>query len=329
MDNKYKVSIVIPVYNAKDYLKRCLDSVINQTYKNIEVIAIDDGSIDESRKILDDYASNHKDLIHVYHQENIGVSLTRNKGIYLATGDYLMFMDNDDYIDADYVEKFVFEISKKDYDVVIGGYRRPNSQGAVTEEVKLLCDAEYSKYRIVAAWAKIYKLEYIKNNDIVFLDSNIGEDINFTIQAVLLTKKITILDYIGYNWFYNEESVSNTAHKNLNNNLQFDYLIDNIYGVLSKRNLLDDDYIEYYFIKLIVWFLLYSTRGSDYSLILKELDKNFRWLKDKFPSYKKNPYLKCGYPKGESFFNRFTVFVFIKMYNVHMIKLFLFVYSKV
>ena len=328
MDYKYKVSIIIPVYNAEDYLCRCLDAIINQTYKNIEVIAINDGSSDNSRDILDNYANKYKGLICPYHQENIGVSLTRNKGIQLATGDYLMFMDNDDYIDIDYVEKFVDEISKNDDDVVIGGYRRPNTKGEIIEEVQLICDAEYSKYRVVAAWAKIYKLEYIKNNSILFLNSNIGEDINFTIQAVTLTKKIKIIDYIGYNWFYNKESVSNTAHKNLKNNLQFDYLINNIYGVLAEKNLLNDDYIEYYFVKLIVWFLLYATRGSKYSLILKELDKNFKWLEEKYPLYKRNPYLKYGYPKGESFFNRITVYLFIKMCNLHIIKIFLFIYSK-
>lgn len=329
MDSKNKVSIIIPVYNAEDYLKRCLDSIICQTYKNIEVIAINDGSTDESRNILDDYANKHKGIIFAYHQENIGVSSTRNKGIKLATGDYLMFMDNDDYIDIDCIEKFVYEISRNDYDVVIGGYRRTNTKGKIIEEVKLKCDSEYSKYRIVAAWAKIYRLDYVKNNNIEFLVSNIGEDINFTIQAVLLTKNLKIIDYIGYNWFYNEESVSNTAHKNLGNNLQFDFLINNIYNVLSQRKLLDNYYVEYYFIKLIVWFFLYTSRGSDYYLILNELDKNFKWLKDKFPLYKKNPYLKFGYPKGESFFNRITVYAFIKIYKLNMIKIFLFVYSKI
>ena len=75
---------------------------------------------------------------------------------------------------------------------------------------------------IVAAWAKIYRLDYIKENKIEFLNSNIGEDINFTIQAVSLTDKIKIIDYVGYNWYYNDESVSNTAHKSLSNGLQFD-----------------------------------------------------------------------------------------------------------
>ncbi|MCI9629468.1 glycosyltransferase family 2 protein [Thomasclavelia cocleata] len=329
MDSKYKVSIIIPVFNAEDYLSRCLDSVINQTYKNIEVIAVDDGSNDNSSNILDNYANKYKDIICVYHQKNIGVSKTRNNAIKLATGDYLMFMDNDDYIDTDYVERFVYEILKGNYDVVIGGYRRPNNSGKIIEEIQLKCDAKYSKYRVVAAWAKIYRLDYIKENNIEFLVSNIGEDINFTIQAVLLTDNLKVIDYIGYNWFFNEKSVSNTAHKNLGNKLQFEFLINNIYKILLQKNLLSNHYIEYYFIKLIVWFFLYASRGSDYSLILKELDKNFRWLEDKFPLYKTNPYLKMGYPKGESLFNRLSVYLFIKMHNLHVIKIFLFIYSKI
>ena len=151
-----KVSIVLPVYNAQEYLKRCLDSIFEQNYNNFELIAIDDGSRDNSWEILTDYQNKFSDKMKTIKQENMGVSKTRNKGIDLATGKYLLFVDNDDYFDSNYIGTFVSEIEKGDLDVVIGGYKRPNSNNKIVDQV-ILEDCEYSKFKIVAAWAKIYR----------------------------------------------------------------------------------------------------------------------------------------------------------------------------
>lgn len=328
MEEKSIVSIVIPVYNADKYIDRCLESILNQTYPSLEVILIDDGSTDSSWDKLNDYCKKHPEKIKIFTQSNIGVSKTRNKGIELASGKYLMLMDNDDYIEKDYVERFVQEIEKGDYDVVIGGFQRPDSQGNIIEEVHLNVNEEYSKYKIVAAWAKLYKLDYIKNNHIAFLDSNIGEDMYFTIQAILKTNKVKIIDYVGYNWFYNELSVSNTSHKNLNNNLQFDFLINELYKKIDEGQIVENPYIEYYFVKLVVWFMLYATKGVEFNLISKTLDSNFDWLKKHFPNYKNNKLIGIGNPKGEILMNRVAVWFFVKFYNCGLVKMLLFVYSK-
>ena len=235
-----KVSIILPVYNAEKYLQRCIDSIIGQDYNSIELIAIDDGSKDGSWDILKEYQDRYPSKVIVIKQKNMGVSKTRNKGIQLATGKYLILIDNDDYYDQGYISTFVSAIESGDLDVVIGGYKRPDKDGKIVEQVKLE-NFEYSKYKIVAAWAKIYRLDYIKENKIEFLNSNIGEDINFTIQAVSLTDKIKIIDYVGYNWYYNDESVSNTAHKSLSNGLQFDYLLNSIYDKLIEKNIEMED----------------------------------------------------------------------------------------
>lgn len=320
-----KVSIILPVYNAEEYLERCLDSILEQNYDNIELIAIDDGSIDKSWNILLTYKKNYPNKLLCFRQENMGVSKTRNRGIELATGDYLLLIDNDDYFDEDYINTFVKEIEKRDYDVVIGGYKRPNGQGKIVERVDLE-DYEYSKFKIVAAWAKIYKLSYIKRNNIHFLNSNIGEDIHFTIQAVCLTNKIKIIDYTGYNWFYNENSVSNTAHKSLSNGLQFDYLLNSVYDKLKEKETNFDSYIEYYFIKLNVWFMLYASRKTSYDLVKKTYKDNFLWLEKRFPQYKKNVYLKPGKLKGETLSYSFIIWLFVKMINTKTIYIFLKLY---
>ena len=323
-----RVSIILPVYNAQDYLERCLNSVLNQDYGNIELIAIDDGSSDNSWKILEKYKKTYSKKIEIIKQENMGVSKTRNKGISIATGEYLTFIDNDDYYDVDYISKYVKEIESGDYDVVIGGYKRPNEKGRMIEKVSLK-SCEFSKFKIVAAWAKIYRLSYIKKHNISFLNSNIGEDINFTIQAVTLTKKIKIIDYVGYNWFYNTDSVSNTKHKNLESGLQFDYLLNSIYDKLDKSNIEIDDMIEFYFIKLNVWYLLYTTRHAPYFLIEEAIDFCTKWLKNRFPLFKKNMYLGIGKLPGETVLYQFIIWFFVKMMDRKVIKIFFKVYSKI
>ena len=116
-----KISIIIPVYKVEQYLPECLDSVINQTYKNLEIICVDDGSPDNSGKILDEYASKDN-RIKVIHKENGGVSSARNAGLDIATGDWISFVDADDYIASDFYDKLIGSSKDGEADVVQCGY---------------------------------------------------------------------------------------------------------------------------------------------------------------------------------------------------------------
>ena len=133
-----KISIIIPIYNVKEYLKRCVDSVLNQSYKNIEVILIDDGSTDGSEKICDEYAKKDKRVV-VVHQKNSGVSASRNKGIELATGKYIGFVDSDDYIHKDMFEKLYNSLISTSSSISMCNYQlldvdeKPNDIGEFEE----------------------------------------------------------------------------------------------------------------------------------------------------------------------------------------------------
>lgn len=326
---KPKVSVIIPVYNSEKYIGKCIESVISQTFHDFEIILINDGSKDNSQKILEEYKQKYNDKIVLIKQENMGVSKTRNNAIKLAKGDYIIFIDNDDYIDKEYVETFVKEIEKDDYDVVLGGYKRPNEEGKIIKELKLQQE-EWSKFMIFAPWARIYKKDYLIKNDITFLPVNIGEDVYFNMQAMLLTDKIKIIDYIGYNWYFNTNSVSNTTQKNIKN-LQVYELLNNCYDILKQKNILEKHYeiIEMYFIRYIVWFLLFSTKKVDSKTIKTEYDKIFSWLKSKFPEYKKNKLLGISTPKGEIASVRLTVYFFMLVHKLKLGKLLLLIYSKI
>lgn len=125
-----KVSIIVPIYNVEIYLRKCIDSILLQTYKNLDVILVNDGSPDNSHKICDEYAQKD-DRVIVIHESNVGVSSARNTGLDIASGKYIVFVDLDDYITKDMYELMVYEIEKIEAKMMIYGYDYITENGKV------------------------------------------------------------------------------------------------------------------------------------------------------------------------------------------------------
>ena len=325
-----KVSIIIPVYNSEKYIGRCLDSIINQTYKNLEIICLNDGSKDKSIDVLNEYKKKDKRIV-IVDKQNEGVSKTRNKGIKIATGDYIMFCDNDDYFDKDYVEIYVKAMLKYDADVIMGGYKRPNSKGKILINYSLK-EGKLNKelIKITAPWAKLFKRDYIVKNNIEFLPNNLGEDFYFNIQALIMSEKVYRISYVGYNWYYNEESVSNTTQKSFEKADIFN-LLNNIYKRYEESKSLQNnrEYIEFNLYTYIVWFLGYSQKKYKYKVISKNYDKLFDWYKEKFPNYKKNKFIGFNKPKDESFKFKIMYFIFNILDKLKMGKILIYLYTRI
>ncbi|MEI8103994.1 MAG: glycosyltransferase [Candidatus Moraniibacteriota bacterium] len=320
------VSIIIPVYNGGDRLSKCIESILVNTYQDSEIFLINDGSTDDSWRVIDRYAKKYPDRIRVFDQENQGVALARNIGMQYTTSKYIMFIDQDDSISADYLERFVTAIEKDNLDVVIGGYRRTTERGILFE--MRLQDMLWARYMIMAPWAKIYRRDFLVKNEIKFLDNNIGEDVYFNLQVINLTKKITILDYCGYNWFYNELSVSNTNQKTIKSGIRVMTLLDSTFDRLKQIGAVDKSEVEFYFMRYIVWYLLFVGRKSEYEPMVSEFIKTFDWLKTKFPNFLKNENLSLFHPKGETLRNRFVVSCFIALYKLGLLPFFFRIYSR-
>ena len=193
-----KISIIIPVYNSEKYLKKCLDSVIKQTIKEIEIICINDGSTDKSDLILKEYAKIDS-RIKVYTMENKGVSAARNYGISLAAGEYIGFIDSDDWIDEDFYKNLYNAAKTENADIAVGEIKRVNkfwqkyhlkiNKKSVTEDISekvKLCNVPDKCY----VWNKIYKTKMLKNSDIRFEEGIIYEDVLFTLQILNYSKKL-------------------------------------------------------------------------------------------------------------------------------------------
>lgn len=308
-----KVSVVIPVYNVEKLLKRCIDSLLNQTFSDYELVLINDGSSDHSLDVLNQYKNNPK--IRIYNQKNRGPALTRNRGIKLTKGKYIMFIDSDDYVSSDYIEKYYNAMKTKNYDLVIGGYQK--TTGKKVEFIRKLKDGEFSKYMVMGPVSKLYKKSFLMENKIEFLDTTASEDIYFNALAYSKNPKIKIIDDIGYFYDYNENSLSNTLHKGFNQNVD-------ILGLVTAINYSDIENKElhqYFIIRYLIWYLLYSGKSASSKEFIFEYHKLFNWLKDNISYYRKNKYIK-NYPLGEEKHIHFFIHTFIILDKLHLISLF-------
>lgn len=316
-----KVTIIVPVYNAEENIRFCLDSILNQTAKNFKVLLINDGSTDNSLKIINDYANKYPDIFKVLTQKNKGVVATRHRGIYEADTEYIMFLDNDDFIDKDYVEVHYNAIEKNKYDIVISGYRRATLTEAIFE-IHAKND-EWTKYAINAPWARIYRRSLIIENNVKFLDTVIGEDTFFNLKCYIYTKKIRCIDYIGYNWFYNKESVSNSRQKGLRKECNLLVLMNNVYELYQNRM---DDLVQYFMIRHIIWYLLFSGASASPSRFMEEYERLFEWLKNKNIKLKINWFSKKI--QSEPIKNRIIISIFYWLSKLKLVKIFSKLYCK-
>ena len=217
-----KVSIIVPVYNVEKYLRKCIDSLINQTLNDIEIICINDGSTDKSLKILKEYKNKDSRII-LLNQENSGQSVARNRGIEIAKGEYLGFVDPDDWIDLDYYEKLYNAASTNDTDIAVGGIIRVTGikkkkflnfeKETLTDNTKLkfeLCDVPEKSY----IWNKIYKTQKLKEINLKFEEGRIFEDCIFTPQALFfLGKMVTVPNTYYYYLRRNNSTVKQRSQK--------------------------------------------------------------------------------------------------------------------
>lgn len=214
------VSIIIPIFNVAAYLPKCLDTVIGQTYKDIEIILVDDGSTDESGHIADTYAQQDS-RIRVIHQANQGLSAARNVGLQAATGDYVWFIDSDDYVSTEACERLIEEQSKANADIVIFARYRFNDQGKQWEDAEKNATFSSGKdyiyenltgHFVHAAWNKLIKRSLLIDNHIEFAQGRY-EDCYFSFKSYYFAQKvITISDTLYFYRVNRPTSIVNTIN---------------------------------------------------------------------------------------------------------------------
>lgn len=265
-----KISIIIPVYGVEKYIKQCLESVINQSYKNLEIIIINDGTEDDSMKIVEKYLSDKR--IKVINKENGGLSSARNIGMINSTGEYIYFLDSDDWIENNTIKKLVENVKDTDivganffyYDEVI---KKRKSEKDVLKNIPITKD-EYllTKNVETMVWNKLYKISFLKEKKVNFIEGIIHEDEEFTFKCYMNSPKVKYIEDYTYNYRVNRENSimydSKTKEKN-------DYSIRSLEVIIkSLNNLSKEQFGE--FIKL----RFYLKERALKNLILKKMRKN-------------------------------------------------------
>ena len=214
------ISVVIPVYNVQKYLKNCLDSVVNQTYKNLQIIIIDDGSTDSSGAICDEYAEKDSRIV-VIHQKNQGAGSAKNSGLELIKGDYFSIIDSDDYIELNTYEKMIEYMEKNNVDMVQCLFRKKYMDGSVnvkylsgeTDKQKMsatdFLQGMLNDWKYAVFWNKLFKRELLA--DVRFPENRKIDDEFFTYKLVCNAKDVLNVTDIFYNYRIRKTSVMNES----------------------------------------------------------------------------------------------------------------------
>ncbi|MBH2007636.1 glycosyltransferase family 2 protein [Candidatus Saccharibacteria bacterium] len=323
-----RISVIIPVYNAMTagggYITRCVESVLAQqgfVQGDIEILIVNDGSTDTSLDTLNSIATTNSS-IRLVDQQNMGVANTRNKAIDLAKGEYIVFLDQDDWFDEDFCITLYTEAIESEADVVVSGYRRPNVYGRVVKKF-LPADTSYGRYTLSAAWAKIHKTDFLRKNKIEFFSNSYGEDLPFMVKQNQLTTSYRIIPYAGYNWFLNEKSVSNTSQKTLTPETiaSLERLFEELCS-LSISNQLSRDF-KYYLLRTAVFYLLFSGRVAKRDDFLDATRRIFVILEKYDKAFEvKNIYKLLIPPRGENSTVSISVMLFVIIKTLRLFPVF-------
>lgn len=303
-----KVSIVVPVYNAEKTLVRCIESIVTQTYKEWELWLINDGSSDASGVICESY-SECDVRVRVVHKKNEGVSVTRNIGIEKATGEYVMFIDSDDYLEQNALELMMGAIDRYDTDVVMCGFfyheeedgmETPNHiedvfVGDNERFVSEIFREVFEKELLNPPWNKVIRKSVLENNKIGFAVSySICEDMIFTIDVLRSCEKIVFLNSSLYHYIYKKgDNLVNRFHDNYFEALSAYYNVVRAY--LEKNNAFGEcrEYINSFFVEKTIAFFkkIYScdvySRAKKYSELKRICkDETFRSAIDGYKARK-------------------------------------------
>lgn len=289
-----KVSIIVPVYNVEKYIRKCLESLVNQTLKDIEVIVVNDGSPDNSQSIIDEYVKKYPHIIKSYAKENGGQGSARNYGYQKATGEYIGFVDSDDYVSLDMYEKLYNKAILNKSDIVICKYTVIDENNNSKEYQYLFNKTNNDKidylFNNTGVCNKIYKRNLLKKFE--FRSKVWYEDIDFIIKILLKAKKISSIEDELYYYLVREGSTmnNNNIKKNLDILAAFDSILN--YILENKEYQKYSDEIEFIAIYHIYITAIARIINIKHTKGKKEIiNKLIKYMNEKFPNYKNNKYL--------------------------------------
>lgn len=289
-----KVSVIVPVYNVEKFLPKCLDSLVNQTFKEYEIIIVNDGSPDNSQDIINLYKEKHPKLIRSFIKKNGGLSDARNYGIDKARGEYIMFIDSDDYVTSDIVEKLYNCIEKEQSDIAVCNFIRINSKGKEIKNYNYnpgtvnILNNKQILFNQPTACNKIYKRELFK--DLRFDKGKYYEDLRLINKLYLKCNKVAFIDDFCY--YYVERANSIMQDTNIKRNIDIIDAVKSIIDFYKDEKKYDafKDEIEFLMIDNIIisTFTRIICSNKQYK---DQLKGYWDFINKEFPNYKNNKYI--------------------------------------
>ncbi len=296
---KSDISIIVPIYNAEKYIEKCIHSLVNQTKKELEIILINDGSTDNTDKVIRIFKDKR---IRYFVNKNIGIGKTRNFGITKATGKYIMFCDSDDYYEPNMCEAMFEQAEKEELDLVICDFYREYENGKV--EPERLPTFKYTSLKEMpslirtinlAPWNKMYKKDLLIQNNIRFEENLKYEDTPFVAKALGCAKKIGKIDKCLNHYIVHEQSETTVRDKRCFDIFKIMDIIRNFY---KKERYIKED-LNKLTVRVITNYTIQQRVQVDKKVANEFIDKAFEYLKKEVPDYKNNKYYE-----NRSFFKR-------------------------
>ncbi len=328
-----KLSIIVPCYKVEKYLPRCLDSLVNQTLKEIEIICINDGSPDNCLQILKDYQEKYKDKIVIIDKKNEGVWRGRKDGIKKATGEFIGFVDSDDYVDKTFAEKLYNKAKKENADIAVCGFDRIDldtgktiSKEMCKEETKII-DVKENMGALLelngAPWNKIYKANLLKNQKDLTNPPKILDDMMFLLLVYLNAKKVAFVKESLVYYMIRKDSIINTIKKEqIESTYNAMLEVKEIYKQRKRKNTLELlDAMAFLHLGISLMFRLSYDKNCNLKQAIKD---NTKFLDENFKTWRKSKYIRLSYVLKNHVNGKLWIVKII--YKCHLFRAFLKVY---
>lgn len=288
-----KVSVIVPIYNVEKYLEKCINSLLSQTLEDIQIILVNDGSKDNSGNIAKEYEKNNKDRVIYVEKENGGLSDARNYGLKYATGDFVAFLDSDDYIEKNAYEEMYNKAIEENADYVECDFiwEFPNKI-RVDKQYPYKNKKEMLSFVRVVAWNKLIKRQLITDNNLEFPKGLRYEDVEFTYKLIPFVNKFAYVDKPFIHYVQREGSIANVQNERT---AEIFTVLDNVIEFYKKNNIYEEyrDELEYNYARyLLCSSLKRMCKIKDKTIREKLLTESWERLNLNFPNWKENVILK-------------------------------------
>lgn len=309
-----KVSVIVPVYNTEKYLKNCIDSLLKQNFENYEIIVINDLSPGNAEEIIKSY--NDKKIVYIKNKTNKGIGYNRNLGIKKAKGEYVCFIDSDDYVKEDFISKMYNYSKENNLDLCVCDYVNVDEEGNKLKEFNLsdFCITNYEENNKIlceinlAPWNKLYKKDMLVKNKIEFSETLKYEDLSFVALSIKNSKKIGKI---------NEQLNYYTIHKNSETTTR-DKRVFDIFKQLDivRNEYKSGKYLDELTVSVLLNYTIQQRYQIDKDTQSKFIDDAFKYLNDNNIDYKHSKYIKNrSFLKGLIEKNKFITKIYCRIYN--------------